>query len=132
MLASLVQLPSDSDDLSLDLRLAGSDNFTGRPIYKKPTACLHRDAAEKLDIAIRGAKRLGLRLHVWDVFRPLEAQQKLWDHHPDARYISHPENGPRTHCRAIAIDLNLAERKSGNLLDMGTGFDDFRDLGPSQ
>ena len=128
MLDSLVQLDNTTDGITLDIRLATNNNFTGKAIYTKADAFLHRDAANKLETARKIALSLGLHLHIWDTFRPLEAQQKLWDFHPDARYISPPDNGPRMHCRGIAIDLTLASAKTGELLEMGTGFDDFRDL----
>ena len=138
MLDSLVQLDdslsvdgsqSVDDSLSgiiLDIRLATDNNFTGQPVYTKAEAYLHRDAFKKLETARKIATTLGFQLHIWDAFRPLEAQQKLWDFYPDSRYISPPDNGPRTHCRGIAIDLTL--EKDGKLLEMGTGFDDFREL----
>ncbi len=128
MLDSLVELDSNIDDLTLDLRLASDNNFTGQQIYQSSRAVLHRHAAEQLKTAQQVASSLGLKLHIWDVFRPLEAQKKLWDHHPDARYISPPEDGPRTHCRGIAIDLTLSRQSDGQLLEMGTEFDDFREL----
>ncbi|MCL6271121.1 D-alanyl-D-alanine dipeptidase [Sansalvadorimonas sp. 2012CJ34-2] len=128
MLESLVQLSPDHEDWTIDLRLAGTNNFTGQQVYRKALACLHRDAFNNLEKAVLGARKLGYRLHIWDVFRPLEAQQKLWGFHPDARYISPPDNGPRNHCRGIAVDLTLERMNSGELLEMGTGFDDFGEL----
>ncbi len=128
MLESLIPLTSEVQGQSIDLRLAGTNNFTGKQVYQKSLACLHRDAATCLETARKGAIKLGMELHIWDVFRPLEAQQRLWDYHPDARYISPPDNGPRTHCRGIAVDLTLRSADGGELLDMGTGFDDFREL----
>ncbi|MTI13515.1 D-alanyl-D-alanine dipeptidase [Sansalvadorimonas verongulae] len=128
MLDSLVQLNNSTDGITLDIRLATDNNFTGTTIYTKAAVYLHRDAAIKLETARKIALTLGFHLHIWDAFRPLEAQQKLWDFHPDARYVSPPDNGPRTHCRGVAIDLTLASSKTGERLEMGTEFDDFRNL----
>ena len=128
MLDSLVQLDDSIHGLTLDLRLATTNNFTGAKIYQKAHAYLHRDAAKRLESARLMANSLGLHLHIWDVFRPLEAQQKLWDYRQDSRYISPPDNGPRPHCRGIAVDLTLARTGTGERLEMGTEFDDFREL----
>ncbi|CAM3632508.1 D-alanyl-D-alanine dipeptidase [Parendozoicomonas haliclonae] len=126
MLNSLVEL-HPAEGLELDIKLATPDNFTGETLYGRAAAFLHRDAAKKLEIARMIALKAGFTLHIWDAFRPLEVQQKLWDHTPDPRYVSPTDNGPRSHCRGAAIDLTLID-SDGNELDMGTAFDDFREL----
>ena len=127
MLESLVELTPGTPDIALDMRLANNNNFTGQTIYQRPAAILHRDALACLETARKVVRSLGLKLHIWDAFRPLEAQAMLWQHTPDARYVSPPQDGSRPHCRGIAIDLTLA-KTDGSLLDMGTEFDDFRPL----
>ncbi len=124
---SFIELDRNTPHLDLDIRLATTNNFTGQPIYNRPTAYLHKDAWQGLQIALNVAGKLGLTVLVWDAFRPQEAQQRLWDHTPNETYISHPKTGTRPHCRGVAIDLTLVDR-NGQELDMGTGFDDFRTL----
>ncbi len=70
------------------------------------------------------AAELGLRLKIFDAFRPLEVQQALWDHTPDPDFLSQPGIGSTPHCRGVAVDLTLVDAK-GNELDMGTEFDEF-------
>ncbi len=127
MLDSFIQL-ENCDGLELDIRLATSNNFTGRPLYQKANAYVHRDTATKLETAKTIAFELGLTIRILDAFRPLEVQQMLWDHTPNPNYISPPDAGQRTHCRGIAIDLTLVDNASGQALEMGTEFDDFREL----
>ena len=65
---------------------------------------------------------LGLRLKVFDAFRPLDAQWALWRALPDPRFVADPAAGSGFHPRGVAVDLTLVDR-AGTELDMGTGFD---------
>ena len=119
----LVELHS-SKDLLIDIRYATADNFTGAPVYKAGKCFLHPVAAEHFKKAQTLAVTLGLRFKIFDAFRPLEAQQALWNHTPDPDFLSEPGVGSTPHCRGVAIDLTLIDA-AGNELDMGTGFDAF-------
>ena len=121
----LVHIKPPVFNVELDIRYAKADNFTGKPVYQKAEAYLAPEAADALKNAIALAHELGLKLKIFDAFRPLEAQQALWNHTPDPEFLSHPETGSRPHCRGVAVDLTLLD-KHGKELDMGTGFDEFR------
>lgn len=120
----LVQIKKPDFDVDLEIAYATSNNFTGAPLYKKPLCFLHKEAALKLKEAIELAAQIGYRVKVFDAFRPLEIQQKLWDFNPDPKFLSNPETGSVPHCRGVAVDLTLID-KNGLELDMGTGFDEF-------
>ena len=124
---SLIKLTEHSHNLIIDLAYATANNFTGKPIYRKAACYLHEEAAERLEAAIELLKPLHMKLKIWDAFRPLQAQQTLFNHTPDPNYVSHPQTGTRPHCRGIAVDLTLLDT-FGHELDMGTQFDDFRPL----
>ncbi|AUN30256.1 D-alanyl-D-alanine dipeptidase [Niveispirillum cyanobacteriorum] len=113
-------------DVDLDLRYATADNLTGRPIFARPLCLLHPDAAAALARAIRLAVAQGLRLHVFDGYRPPAAQWALWNVLPDPTFIADPRVGS-SHGRGVAIDLTLAQA-DGTVLEMGTGFDDMRPI----
>lgn len=119
---SLVEITA-AFEADLDLRYAGPDNLTGKPIYGQPVCLLHVDAAARLAAAVGLARGQGLRLAVFDAFRPIEAQWRLWEALPDPRYIADPRRGS-THSRGVAVDLTLADA-SGRHLDLGTPFDDM-------
>jgi len=121
----LIELTRPAFDIELDLAYATQDNFTGKPIYARAGAYLHRDAAAHLTKANRLAASAGLRLKVFDAFRPSEAQWVLWEHTPDPDYLADPRKGS-PHSRGVAVDLTLVGA-DGKPLDMGTGFDDFSD-----
>ena len=124
---NLVQLSSSNNDIMTCIAYASDDNFTGKPVYDKPLCFLHKEAAQRLSRAVELLKPMGLRIKIWDGYRPVEAQWRLFQHTPDPLYVSHPETGIRPHCRGIAIDLTLIDQEDREL-PMGTAFDDFRPL----
>lgn len=121
MTAALEEIAPPAFELSVDLRYATADNLTGKPIYRRAGCYLHPDAARLLRRAIGLARPLGLKLHVFDAYRPAEAQWALWNHLPDPDFIADPRRGSH-HSRGVAVDLTLAT-PGGAMLEMGTGFD---------
>ena len=73
------------------------------------------------------ARIQGWHLLVFDAFRPSEAQYRMWAHTPDPNFLADPNRGS-PHSRGVAIDLTLVETATGEILDMGTGFDAFTPL----
>ncbi len=124
--AMLIPLTT-ADGVDLDLRYATPDNLLERPIYRRAVALLHPAAHSALMEASAYAGALGFRLKVFDAFRPLEAQQVLWEAAEDKTFVADPRTGG-THPRGIAVDLTLVEIATGLDLPMGTGFDAFTDL----
>jgi zinc D-Ala-D-Ala dipeptidase len=122
----LLEISAESHGVVLDIAYATSRNFTGRPVYARPGCYLHPDAAARLAAAADLAEGLGLRLKIFDAFRPSEAQWVLWNFRPDRQFLADPRQGS-PHSRGIAVDLTLLDA-DGNELDMGTGFDAFTPL----
>lgn len=124
---SLVEITQASHDVDLDLKYATADNFTGKPVYSRAACYLHPEA-EKCMIRARDLAAIqGYRLHIFDAFRPSEAQWKLWRHTPDPDFLADPRRGS-PHSRGVALDLTLIDIATGLALDMGTGFDAFTPL----
>jgi zinc D-Ala-D-Ala dipeptidase len=115
-----------SFDVELDIVYATEGNFTGRQVYARPGCYLHPDAADALARAVALARPLGLRLRIFDAFRPSEAQWVLWNFRPDPEFLADPRRGS-PHSRGIAVDLTLIDA-TDKALDMGTGFDEFTPL----
>ena len=122
----LVEITEDTHDVLLDLRYATDDNFTGRPVYARPGCYLNPEAETLLRRTVTLARPLGLRLKLFDAFRPSEAQWRLWNHRPDPEFLADPRRGS-PHSRGAAVDLTLLDA-AGAELDMGTGFDAFTPL----
>jgi D-alanyl-D-alanine dipeptidase len=122
----LVEIGETSHGVLIDLRYGTADNFTGTPVYRNPRCWLHRDAEALLVRATDLAARQGLKIKIFDAFRPSEAQWVLWNHTPDPEFLADPRHGS-PHSRGAALDLTLADGM-GRELEMGTAFDAFTPL----
>ena len=110
--------------IALDLRYATADNFVGEAMYDCGR-CFLRPAAARSLVAIHDSLRaLGLGLRLFDCYRPLPVQWRLWRRVPDPRYVADPRKGSQ-HNRGVAVDLTLASLATGEPLDMGTAYDYF-------
>lgn len=107
----------------LDIRYATSNNFAKQRLYDQPRCLLRPATAAKLDAVRKEVEAEGLRLKVFDCYRPLSVQRKMWALVPDERYVADPAKGSR-HNRGAAVDLTLV-RADGSDLPMPTGYDDF-------
>ena len=123
---SLIEITSPTYDVDRDIAYATPDNFTGKPVYARPSCFLHVDAAACLMRSIMLAGALGLRFKIIDAFRPAEAQWVLWNHSPDPDFLADPRRGS-PHSMGVAVDLTLVDA-AGEELDMGTAFDAFTPL----
>ncbi len=110
-------------DVRLDIRYATENNFTGKVLYPEARCVLRREVADALVNVQKDLKRLGLELVIYDCYRPLAVQHKLWEIVPDERYVANPEKGSR-HNRGAAVDVGLYD-SYGKLVPMPTEYDDF-------
>ncbi len=123
--AGFVYLRDVAPSIVQDMRYAGPDNFTGKPVpgYDAAECVLKRSAAEALKRAQEKAQALGLTLKVYDCYRPVRAVKAFlaWAAAPgDARakrYYPHLRKSqlvpgyiaPRSgHSAGFAADLTLA------------------------
>jgi D-alanyl-D-alanine dipeptidase len=121
--ADLVDVLGLDSTLILDIRYATPRNFTGRTLYPVARCLLRPDTAERLVRVHERLKKEGLRLRLFDCYRPLSIQKELWALVPDERYVADPAKGSR-HNRAAAVDLTLAD-SSGAELPMPSEYDEF-------
>ena len=124
---TLIPITTESHDVAIDIKYATTDNFTGKPVYARPGCYLLDEAEVLFRRAIDLARIQGWHFLVFDAFRPSEAQFKMWAHTPDPDFLADPNRGS-PHSRGVAIDLTLVETATGEVLDMGTGFDAFTPL----
>lgn len=124
----LVRVAEYIPNIRQNLLYATQENFTGQQIYDFADAYLRYGTVKKLKAVCAELEKQGLGILIWDGFRPLSAQEKLWEICPDPAYVSHPMTGSRSHCRGSAIDLTLVELETGIPLEMPTDFDDFSKL----
>lgn len=100
----------------LDIRYATTGNFTGKIIYPVARGLLRRDAALRLLRVQQKLKKQGYRLVVFDAYRPITLQKRLWEMMPDERYVDDPSKGS-PHNRGGTVDVSLADL-DGNHLPM--------------
>jgi zinc D-Ala-D-Ala dipeptidase len=109
--------------VELDIRYATTNNFMKKQIYPQARCFLRRSTAQKLKEVQEELHKSGLGLKVFDGYRPLAMQRKLWATVPDDRYVANPAKGSK-HNRGAAVDLTLVDGK-GDELQMPTPYDDF-------
>ena len=109
-MTALVEIAPPRFDVSLALAYASDENITGRPIYRRAACYLHPDAATLLERAVDLAAAQGLKLVIFDGYRPVEAQWALWHRCPDPTFLADPRRGS-PHSRGVAVDLSLLDRE---------------------
>ncbi|MBI4425017.1 MAG: D-alanyl-D-alanine dipeptidase [Elusimicrobia bacterium] len=118
-----IDLQAADPRIEVDIRYATADNFTKTALYPANRCLLRAAVARRLSRAQTALAKEGLGLKVWDCYRPLAIQRKLWALVPDPRYVADPAKGSR-HNRGAAVDLTLVDA-AGRELEMPTAYDDF-------
>ncbi|GAC1586875.1 MAG: M15 family metallopeptidase [Ginsengibacter sp.] len=116
--------------IKLDLKYNTDQNFMHQKLYKGATSTYLRIGVYQALIKVQNElseKKLGLV--IWDAYRPFAVTQMMWDKIHDERYVANPKTGSG-HNKGIAVDLTIIDN-SGNLLPMGTDFDNFTDTAHS-
>lgn len=121
---NLVPLSLYLPEVLVELRYAGENNFTGQKIYEEDEAYLRYGTVKKLKKVAGELEKLGLKLKIWDAYRPISAQFKLWEICPDSRYVADPTKGFSNHSRGGTVDVTLCNA-DGQELPMPSDFDDF-------
>lgn len=119
-------------NVCVDLRYGTTNNLLNRDVYGGfQRFLLHKLAAEKFEraAALLADQFPAYRFIVFDALRPQSAQIAFWDlvkGTPQQPYFADPARGS-VHSYGFAVDLSLLDA-AGKELDMGTGFDDLREL----
>ena len=111
-------------DILVELKYSAADNFTGQAIYEFQDAFARYGTVKKLAAVQETLREAGLGLKIWDAFRPVAAQFRLWEVCPDSTYVADPRKGYSNHSRGNAVDVTLVDAQ-GRELEMPTPFDDF-------
>ena len=114
-------------NVNVELKYATADNFTGQVIYDSGNAQLRFGTLQKLQKAQDRLGMEGYRLLIWDAYRPVEAQWKLWELCPDPNFVSDPNRGFSRHSRGNTVDVTLVTL-DGEAVEMPSGFDEFSPL----
>lgn len=120
----LVDVRAIYPPLLQEIRYATTYNFTGYKLYPFPAAFVHEDLIAPLQKVQEELATEGLGLKIYDGYRPLSVQAKMWEIFPDERFVSDPNKSKGRHTRGVAVDITLVDR-FGNELKMPTPYDDF-------
>jgi zinc D-Ala-D-Ala dipeptidase len=122
----LVDIKSVDPTILVELRYAGRNNLTGHPLYPLGTRALLRPAvASGLSKARSFLQRYQYRLKIWDAYRPVAVQAKLWEAVHNNDYVANPETGAGSlHSWGLAVDATLVDAWN-RPVRMPTDFDDF-------
>ncbi|NLR94172.1 M15 family metallopeptidase [Flammeovirga agarivorans] len=121
--SSFVELDRLDSLFVLDIRYATTNNFTKTVLYDCPKAMLRKVVALQLVKVQQELIKKGYRIKLFDCYRPLSVQWKMWKVYPDRRYVADPRIGS-WHNRGLAVDLTLCDL-DGNQIEMGTPYDYF-------
>jgi D-alanyl-D-alanine dipeptidase len=123
--AGFVEIHSVVPDAQVDLRYATANNFVGTPLYPADARCLvHQSLVPALLTAADILRAKGYTLVFWDCYRPQAVQVRMFEVVPDPNWVARPGNYARSHTAGRSVDVTLAGA-GGQVLDMGTDFDDF-------
>jgi zinc D-Ala-D-Ala dipeptidase len=122
----LVELVKLDPTIKLDIRYATTNDFLGTPLYTQARAFLQRPAAEALVRANSELKTHGYGLIIHDGYRPWYVTKIFWDATPDDKkiFVANPSKGSM-HNRGCAVDLSLYDLKTGQEVQMPSGYDEM-------
>lgn len=125
--AEMLDLENYIDGISLDIRYATSNNFTGEVIYEDAKAFVRRPVAKALKQVQDSLVAHNLGIKIFDAYRPYAATLRFYEVYPDTNFVASPRSGSR-HNRGCAIDLTLIDLTKRNEIPLPTEFDSFTEM----
>ena len=120
----LVLLDTINDGFAYDIRYATSNNFLKEAFYDCAACYLRPEVANALKEANHYFCEMGYKIVLFDCYRPVSAQKKMWKVFPNPQYVANPYKSGSVHNRGAAVDISLA-KLDGPPVDMGTDHDFF-------
>jgi len=120
----IVPLHSIDSTIVTDVKYATKNNFTGEILYPTDKIYIRKIVGVALSkIQTDLLVNHNYKLKIFDGYRPLSVQKKMWVILPDDNYVANPATGSR-HNRGAAVDVTIID-SLGNELEMGTEYDNF-------
>ena len=120
----LVNLEDLSTEFAYEIRYATPNNFIGETLYDCPKCLLRPNVAEALLEANQYFCEKGYRIKIYDCYRPLDVQKKMWAKVPRPTYVGNPYGNGSIHNKGAAVDITL-ETLEGCYVEMGSDYDYF-------
>ncbi|RZJ52924.1 MAG: peptidase M15 [Flavobacterium sp.] len=120
---TFVNLKDYSKDFVYDMKYATDDNFLKAKVYDCAECFLRLKTVKALIAANEDFIKKGYKIKLYDCYRPLSIQKKMWEIVSDPKYVADPKKGS-IHNRGGAVDISIVDA-NGKEVDMGTSFDFF-------
>jgi D-alanyl-D-alanine dipeptidase len=105
------------------MRYATENNFLKAKVYDCAECYLRLKTVKALIAANVEFQKLGYTIKIFDCYRPLSIQKRMWQIVPNPSYVANPAKGS-IHNRGGAVDITLVD-SDGTAVDFGTDFDFF-------
>src|SRR5215472_4892186 len=90
----LVDIQSVDPTIVVDLRYAGNNNFLKHSLYPQGMRARARpEVAAALSKAQTTLRQFQYGLKIWDAYRPVSVQTKLWEASRNNDFVANPEVG---------------------------------------
>lgn len=124
--ADLIRVKEVDPSIGVNLQYKGATTITKSPLYPQNfPALLRPETAVRLKHANAFVKQHGMRIMIWDAYRPPSAQIRLWNASGrNDTFVANPHSKPSQHSCGTAVDVTLV-RANGSPVKMPTGFDAF-------
>lgn len=120
---TFVNLKEYSSDFIYNMKYATADNFLKTKVYDCEACYLRYKTVKALIKANEKFIKKGYKIMLFDCYRPLDIQKKMWQIVSNPNYVADPKKGS-IHNRGGAVDITLVD-STGVAIDMGTSFDFF-------
>lgn len=121
----MVELKKLDPTIAVELKYATPHNFMNEVMYPEDARCfLLRETAERLLRVHRALASQGLGIKIFDGYRPLSIQKKMFARFPKPGYVADPKKGSN-HNRGAAVDVTLVDLATGLELAMPSQYDEF-------
>jgi len=119
----LVEVQKLDPTIRKEIRYATANNLMGEVLYEDDRCFLLPEVAERLVKAHKELQKEGLGIKVYDCYRPLAVQKKMFKKFPQPGYVADPAKGSN-HNRGAAIDCTIVDA-DGKELEMPSDYDEF-------
>lgn len=120
---TFVNLKDYSKDFIYDMKYATEDNFLKAKVYDCAECFLRLKTVKALIAANNDFMKKGYKIKLYDCYRPLFIQKRMWEIVSNPEYVADPKKGS-IHNRGGAVDISIVDA-TGKEVDMGTPFDFF-------
>jgi len=119
----LMNIMNLDPSIVVDLKYATDDNFMGEVLYEDDRCFLRPRTALKLALVNQELKRKGLGIKVYDCYRPLAVQKRMFERFPQPGFVADPKRGSN-HNRGAAVDVGLVNSRR-ETVPMPSDYDEF-------